>query len=64
MLSRTALDRVGIPSDSFTIDIDTHGASARIAPALPALRRGQTLLRLVAARTLLTLRVGLRSQSR
>ena len=47
--------------DAFPLEIDQHGASARTAQALPALRRGATVFRMVAFRPLFNLRLGLRT---
>jgi hypothetical protein len=46
--------------EAVPLEIDHYGASARTAQALPALRGGAAVLRLVAPRTLFNLRPGLR----
>jgi hypothetical protein len=45
--------------DAFALEIDRHGASARVAQALSALRRRATVFRVVTVRTLFDLRFGL-----
>jgi hypothetical protein len=47
--------------DAFPLEIDQHGASARTAQALPALRRGATVFLVVPSGTLFFLRLGLRT---
>jgi hypothetical protein len=45
--------------DDFPLEIGQHGASARVAQALSALRRRATVFRVVSACTLFDLRFGL-----
>ena len=47
--------------DAFPLEIGHYGASARLAQALPALRRRATVFRVVPFRTLFDLRFGLRT---
>jgi hypothetical protein len=44
--------------EAFPVDIDQHGASARVAQAMSALRRRATVFRVVSVGTLFELRFG------
>ena len=62
-LSELEPDSGSLVHDAFALEVDRHGAFARTAQVLSALRRATAVFRVVVFRTLFSLRPGFRPES-